>query len=337
MAGRCEMNAYSDIPDYSSLLAIPVSDVLAYFGKRTGHRGYMYYSPFRDEREPSMRVTVNSADGTWVWADYGGSPTGGRRVDGGGVLEMVRRLSGVSGDSGAVSVLREIAAGRGCPEVPDVSPPERETGIVIDDVSAVFTSGPVRRYATRVRRIPEPLLGRYCRQVRYHPRSDPSRSYIAIGFPNNAGGWALRGRGAGAKLNSAWGLTTLGPDGSLMADGRAASTRGLLFEGFMDFLSYLAWRGVLEPGADVCVLHSASNIVHAREWALSHGAVRSFFDNDRAGDTATEALASWCGEAGLDFRDGRGAYASSNDLNEAWQAEAASRTERPGKCRGAGR
>lgn len=331
------MNAYSDIPDYSSLLAIPVSDVLAYFGKRTGHRGYMYYSPFRDEREPSMRVTVNSADGTWVWADYGGSPTGGRRVDGGGVLEMVRRLSGVSGGSGAVSVLREIAAGRGCPEVTDVSPPERETGIVIDDVSAVFTSGPVRRYATRVRRIPEPLLGRYCRQVRYHPRSDPSRSYIAIGFPNNAGGWALRGRGAGAKLNSAWGLTTLGPDGSLMADGRAASTRGLLFEGFMDFLSYLAWRGVLEPGADVCVLHSASNIVHAREWALSHGAVRSFFDNDRAGDTATETLASWCGEAGLDFRDGRGAYASSNDLNEAWQAEAASRAERPGKCRGGGR
>lgn len=331
------MNAYSDIPDYSSLLAIPVSDVLAYFGKRTGHRGYMYYSPFRDEREPSMRVTVNSADGTWVWADYGGSPTGGRRVDGGGVLEMVRRLSGVSGDSGAVSVLREIAAGRGCPEVPDVSPPERETGIVIDDVSAVFTSGPVRRYATRVRRIPEPLLGRYCRQVRYHPRSDPSRSYIAIGFPNNAGGWALRGRGAGAKLNSAWGLTTLGPDGSLMADGRAASTRGLLFEGFMDFLSYLAWRGALEPGADVCVLHSASNIVHAREWALSHGAVRSFFDNDRAGDTATETLASWCGEAGLDFRDGRGAYASSNDLNEAWQAEVASRSEHLGKCRGAGR
>ena len=218
-----------------------------------------------------------------------------------------------------------------------MSPPERETGIVIDDVSAVFTSGPVRRYATRVRRIPEPLLGRYCRQVRYHPRSDPSRSYTAIGFPNNAGGWALRGRGAGAKLNSAWGLTTLGPDGSLMADGRAASTRGLLFEGFMDFLSYLAWRGVLEPGADVCVLHSASNIVHAREWALSHGAVRSFFDNDRAGDTATEALASWCGEAGLDFRDGRGAYASSNDLNEAWQAEAASRSERPGKGRGAGR
>ena len=337
MAGRCEMNAYSDIPDYSSLLAIPVSDVLAYFGKRTGHRGYMYYSPFRDEREPSMRVTVNSADGTWVWADYGGSPTGGHHVDGGGVLDMVRRLSGVSGDSGAVSVLREIAAGRGCPEVPDVSPPERETGIVIDDVSAVFTSGPVRRYATRVRRIPEPLLGRYCRQVRYHPRSDPSRSYTAIGFPNNAGGWALRGSGSGAKLNSAWGLTTLGPDGSLRTDGSASSSRGLLFEGFMDFLSYLAWRGVLEPGADVCVLHSASNVVHAREWALSHGAVRSFFDNDRAGDTATEALASWCAEAGLDFRDGRGAYASSNDLNEAWQAEAASRSERPGKGRGAGR
>lgn len=319
----------------SNLLAVPVSDVLAYFGKRTGHRGYMYFSPFRDEREPSMRVTVNSADGSWVWADYGGSPTGGRHVDGGGVLEMVRRLSGAVGDAEAVSVLREIAA---CSEsaILEAEPMRdrrqaKENGIVIDDVSAEFTCGSLLRYAVEVRRIPEPLLKRYCRQLRYHPRSAPSRSYTAIGFPNNAGGWALRGSGRGAKLNSAWGLTTLGPDGSLRADGSAASPRCLLFEGFMDFLSYLAWRGVSAPDADVCVLHSASNLVHARDWAMAHAAVRSFFDNDRAGDTATGTLASWCEGAGIDYKDGRGAYASRKDLNEAWQAVAAAGKERPGK------
>lgn len=309
------------------LFAVPVVDILSYFGKRIDHRSYMYYSPFREESEPSMRVTVNRNDGTWVWADYGGVPEGGRHVDGGGVLEMVRRLAGVSTDAAAMGVLEEIGRSRGIEVIREESRVERkkvkDSGIVIDDVSGTFSRRSIRDYAVNVRCIPLPLLERYCRQVKYHSKADSSRFFTVIGFPNNAGGFAMRGSGENRKMNNVWGLTTLGPDGVLRKDASVASDKCALFEGFMDFLSYMAWRGAQEPGMDVCVLHSASNAVHAKGWVEAHGAVRCFFDNDDAGSRATELVASWCG--GKDFKDGRSAYAGHKDINEAWKEAVAKR------------
>ena len=100
----------------------------------------------------------------------------------------------------------------------------------------------------------------------------------------------------------------------------------------MDYLSFLAWKGVMEPGADVCVLNSTSNVSRAKDWVLAHAKVRTFFDNDASGDQATREVAGWCAEAGLDFRDGRGAYLAVNDLNDAWTAELSRRRERERGC-----
>ena len=314
----------SDSADKKLLLSIPVVDVLAHYGKRVDHRGYMYYSPFRDEATPSMRVTVNRADGTWMWADYGGVPSGGKFVDGGGCLDLVCRLGNLSGYGEAMAVLEEIAAGTGREVIRRESEAFRRqapkaSGIVIDAVSPEFTRRSLVRYATKVRGIPMSLLSRYCRQVTYHTKADASRTYTVIGFPNNAGGWALRGSGDGRKINSVWGLSTIGSDGTLRKDASASSDKCLLFEGFMDFLSFLSWRGTDSPGADVCVMHSASNAVHVRDYVLAHDKVRTFFDNDEAGTRATEMVRAWCGEAGKDFKDGRTAYSEYNDVNDAWK------------------
>ena len=308
--------------DKQCLLTIPVADVLSYYGKHAGHCGDMYRSPFRDENIPSMHVTA-FPDGTWVWADFGGSPSPGKHVDGGGILDMVRRLSGLSTNEEAFGVLAEIARNRGIyVSAPDPSvrrtSASREPAIVVDSVSESFSRRSILNYATSVRRIPRDILERYCRQVTYHPVSRPSLHFTVIGFPNNAGGWALRGSRAGDKRNSGWGITTIGADGSVRPDASSSCDRCVLFEGFMDFLSWLAWRGVREPGMDVCVLHSTANVAHAKAFVLSHGVVRTFFDNDRAGTAATESVGGWCSEAGLDFKDGRGAYAGCNDVNEAW-------------------
>lgn len=316
-------NTYSDTT-HRLLFATPVADVLSHYGKRTDHRGYMYYSPFRDESVPSMRVTVNRNDGTWVWADFGGQPQAGKRADGGGCLDLVRRLGNLHSDAEAFCVLEEIAQRRGIRPVTPAEPKAahrtgRESGIVIDEVSGAFSRRSLRRYAIEERCIPEDLLVRYCKQVSYHSRAAANRRFTAIGFPNNAGGWALRGSGGDRKLNSAWGLSTFGPDGVLHVDGIPLSGKCALFEGFMDFLSYLAWRGVENPGMDVCVLHSAANAVHAKGFVLAHESVRTFFDNDDAGERATALVRSWCEDAGLDFKDGRGAYARWNDVNDAWK------------------
>lgn len=317
------------------LFTIPVADVLSWFGKRADHRGYMYYSPFRDEVEPSMRVTVNPATGTWLWADYGGTPEMGKKADGGGCLDLVRRLGNHSSDAEAFKVLREIAASRGIEVIEEESRRERlraekPSGVVVDDVAVRFTRRNLVRYAGEQRGIPESILSRYCRQVTYHARSNGARHFIVIGFPNNAGGYALRGTGPAkvSKRNSESGISTFSPDGTFCPDGTVSSSKCALFEGFMDFLSYLAWKGDDKPGIDVCVLNSTSMVGYAESWILGHDSVRCFFDNDESGNKATQAVARWCARSGKDFKDGRGAYVGYDDLNDAWMAEISRRKEK---------
>ena len=322
----------SNINSNGLLFTIPVVDVLSFYGKRVDHRGYMYYSPFRDESAPSMRVTVSPKDGTWVWADFGGEPGSGTKVSGGGIIDMVRLLEGLSADtkenrSVAFRRLRDIASSRGYAVIEEESREERRkarrpAGIVLDDVQEGFTRRNLVRYASVERGIPLSLLERYCRQVTYHSVADPSRRFTVIGFPNDGGGYALRGTGSPqrSKRNYLSGVSTFSADGTHAPGASVAGTKCVLFEGFFDFLAWMAWRGVREPGMDACVLNSTANLAQARSWILSHGSVRSFFDNDGAGDRATETLAAWCAEEGKDFRDGRGAYEGVDDVNEAWCA-----------------
>lgn len=323
----------------NTLYTIPVVDVLSYYGKRVDHVGYMYYSPFREEATPSMRITQRG-DGTWLWADYGGTPAPGRKADGGGCYELVRRLSGLSSKKAVFDELRRIAESRGvvpvetAGTVPERRPRRRTPStIVVDGVPGPFTNRVLMGYAASVRGIPFPILDRYCREVSYHTVTRPGRRYFAIGFPNDEGGWVLRGASKGSgKHVTVSGVSTFGPDGSVRRDGDTPFERGLMFEGFMDFLSFLAWKGVTEPGADVCVLNSTANVSRSKEWVLAHPKVRTFFDNDASGDQATSEVEGWCREAGLDFRDGRGAYPGVNDLNDAWTAELERRRVRERSC-----
>lgn len=308
------------------LLDVSVVDVLSYFGKRVDHRRYMYFSPFRDEAEPSMKVSQLAGGGS-VWYDFG-------MGEGGGVKDMVARLLGVSLDSERVmETIHEIA---GKPrqearadEPARISRSPKESAIVV--VSAVPVDGEdnvVKRaakrrllnYFTVTRGIPMEVLSYFCKVVCYYSVDKPEVHIAAIGFENNAGGYALRGTGR-LKSNSKWAVTTLDSRGKLCPVSVTSCDKGELFEGFTNFLSKVAYRyngGLgIEPGVDTCVLHSASNVAHSRNWVLAHKRIRTFFDNDAAGDRATEIVRSWCEEAGIDFKDGRSAYLGYNDINEA--------------------
>ena len=190
------------------------------------------------------------------------------------------------------------------------------SGIVIDRISDVFDRAYLVKYAERERGIRKGLLERYCRQVTYHPRSAPERKFTVIGFPNNGGGYALRGTTANSKKTTLCDITALSPTGKLVPDDEVSSKRCYIFEGFMDFLSWLAWSGKDIPGADVCVLNSVSNLSRAKTWLLAHEGVRCFMDNDRAGREAYDRICEICGDR--DVRDGSTVYKEFKDLNEAY-------------------
>lgn len=304
------------------LLTIPVDDVLAHFGKSAVHRGYMYYSPFRSESNRSMRVTVNAADGTWIWYDHG-------MGEGGGCLQMVMRLMGTSSEKEAMQELERIAESRGLSVIAEEVRESRRKASKTEPLRVVavsdgITSRKLRNYFTITRCIPEDILNRYCKEISYRTRSD-GRLMSAAGFPNNGGGYAVRGCGKFKMNYGQTSISTFSNDGVLLADGSASCGKGDMFEGFVNFLSKIVFLrentpATMSTGIDSCVLHSASMVSHAREWVLAHTAIRTFFDNDAAGDRATETVRSWCAEAGIDFKDGRSAYREYNDINDALQA-----------------
>ena len=314
----------ADARTYQNLIT-PVTSVLAFFGKSTEHRGYMYFSPFHDETSPSMHVKVN-ADGTWVWADFSMSASNGNPL-GGGCLDLVKELASRDArysERKPVDILREIAGATPSEVYSSRSIRSRvssETGAVVDSVNVGVVRRSLLSYGVFKRCIPESLLNRYCSEVSYHPVAKPGRSFYAIGFRNDADGWVIRSAGKRGKLNVGHAcVTTLDKNGAHVKGGSPSSSSLYLFEGFMDFLSFLAWCGYTVPGVDAVILHSTSLVGMAKDWVQQHGEVRCFFDNDKAGTVATEIVRGWCEEKDIRFMDGRTAYKEHNDINEAWQA-----------------
>lgn len=291
-------------------------DLLAYYGKRVDHVKYMYYSPFRDEDSPSM--CVREKDGMDIWVDYGAAITeddrkAGRKFHGGGLIDMAMELGGLSKKE-AVELLKTIQPGHAAildeKTVTRKTSRTEESGIIIDKISDKFTNSILIDYATEKRCIPIDILNRYCSQIKYHLRSNPSRSYIKIGFKNNEGGWALRGNKS--KISSGSGISTFNASGELTSV--PSTGRAFVFEGFFDFLAWVAWNGGETPMTDACVLNSVSNLHRAESWLKEHKEIAVCFDNDLAGQNAFKQVSEVC--KGSIVKDCSGIYNGFNDLND---------------------
>ena len=150
----------------------------------------------------------------------------------------------------------------------------------------------------------DPAIARtYCREVRY---TIGGKEYFAIGFRNDAGGWELRNplfKGSSTPKN----ITTL----------NNGSDTAMVFEGFIDFLSYLSLKANPTPAIDTTVLNSVVNLQKAVPFLARHRVVHAFFDNDEAGRKALARL-----EESLPLSeviDQSVFYRDHKDLNEYWQ------------------
>ncbi len=127
-----------------------------------------------------------------------------------------------------------------------------------------------------------------------------NKSYFAVGFRNNAGGWELRNR-------YFKGCTS-----------KAPTTRHgdyptcLVFEGFMDYLSFLTLKRNPTPPYNVAVLNSVTNLAKAVPFIASHEQVYAYLDNDEAGRKATAELKIVC----RNLSDQSVHYRPHNDLND---------------------
>ena len=152
------------------------------------------------------------------------------------------------------------------------------------------------------------LAKRECKELRFMNADKP---YFAIGFPNMAGGFEVRNRyykGCVAPKD----ITYIRQQGE-------PRSMCYLFEGFMDYLSFLTIRTNDHPDhprlteQDYMVLNSVSNIGKAEQLLRQYSRIGSFLDNDHSGRNAYDNLKRILGDS---LQDLSIHYAGYNDLNE---------------------
>ena len=174
-------------------------------------------------------------------------------------------------------------------------------------LEVVPLSSPALYSYLRQRGINTELAKRECREVRYLTDGKP---YFAVGFPNRSGGYEIRNKffkGCIAPKD----ITHI----------RQEQTRETccLFEGFMDYLSFLTLRLERCPdrpdldGQDYIVLNSTSNLSKAIRPLGGYGRIHCFLDNDKAGMEAVQELRE---KYGMRVRDASHIYGEYNDLND---------------------
>ncbi|WP_416996966.1 toprim domain-containing protein [Alistipes dispar] len=275
--------------DAKTINRFPIRDYLAGLGIRPAKdRGYygMYRSPMREDRTPSMKVDYARN----LWIDYGAG-------DGGTLIDLVMRLERCDAGEAMRRMEQRIS---GTPSFSfhgngNSVPPHRESAIMVEKVQLLENPALVAYLTKRGIRIE--IAREHCREVRY---SINDREYFAIGFRNDAGGWELRSR-------YFKGSTSKAPTTQ-----NGGHTDCLVFEGFMDYLSFMTLKGQPHTVQDIVVLNSVTNLGRAKPFIASHEQVYTYLDNDDAGRRATAELKAAC----RNLSDQSGHYRQHKDLNE---------------------
>ena len=275
--------------DAKAINKFPIRDYLAARGIRPiKERGYygLYHSPLREDHTPSMKVDYDKN----LWIDYG---TG----KGGTLIDLVMRVERC--DAGeAIRLMEQRISGMSSFSFHGNSNPvprHRESAITIEEVRPLENPALLAYLTERGNDLSAARV--HCSEVYYRVAD---KSYFAVGFRNDAGGWELRNRyfkGCSSKAP-----TTR----------RGDYPTCLVFEGFMDYLSYLTLKRNPNPPHNIAVLNSVTNLAKAVPFIVSHEQVYAYLDNDEAGRKATVELKTAC----RNLSDQSVHYRPHNDLND---------------------
>lgn len=175
-------------------------------------------------------------------------------------------------------------------------------------IEIVSLSSPALFAYLQERGINTELAKRECKELRSFRDGKP---YFAIAFPNASGGYEIRNK-------YFKGCTAL-KDITHVRQQEEPKETCFVFEGFMDYLSFLTIRKQRSPeypdlnAQDYIILNSTSNLSKALYPLGDYERIHCFLDNDDAGRKAVEVIQS---EYGLQVRDSSHLYSGYKDLND---------------------
>lgn len=262
---------------------------------KENNRYGIYNSPFREDHNASMKVDYNQN----LWIDYG---TG----EGGSIIDLVYKLEKCS-VCDAIKKLdgNSFSFHRNALETEEKQKPEPEPIMRITGIAPI-NSLPLIDYFHE-RKINIEIARLHCKEINY---SVNGKSYFAVAFPNNAGGYELR---------SKYFKGCIAPKDITHIRQKETQDSCYVFEGFMDYLSFIVlWEKHNSElpnidKQDYIVLNSVSNVQKAIPQLVSYGNIHCFLDNDVAGKRAFQKIQE---AYALRVRDASKHYANYKDLND---------------------
>ena len=283
--------------DLSRIKRYPIVEYLERKGVKPVRRtaAYaLYCSPLREETHPSFKVDTEKN----LWIDYGEGRGGSiidlcMRMEGCTLSEAIRRLGQNAPVNDTYSFLNDFVPNNSQPMMA-INGARRLIGIS-DTLPPYF-----QEYLMKERCIDLEKATPFLKCISYEVRG---RRYQAIGFANLSGGYELRDDKTFKGTIAPKDITPIFTD-------RAEPV--CIFEGFMDFLSFLSMK---EEITNHClVMNSVSNVARTIRYLndrhLTH--IRSFLDNDEAGRRAVQDFI----KAGFHVEDMNIHYKDFKDLNE---------------------
>lgn len=256
-----------------------------------------YKSPLREETEASFKVNTERNQ----WYDFA-------LGKGGNIIALAQEL--YCSDH-VPYLLKRIEE-----QTPRISPVSFSFGKQsssepnFQQLEIVPLSSPVLLTYLQERGINIALAKRECNEARF---THHGKRYFAIAFPNVSGGYEIRNR---------YFKGCIAPkEISHIKQPETARKTCYVFEGFMDYLSFLTLRLESCPKypelerQDYMVLNSVANVSKALYPLGSYERIHCFFDNDRAGMEALQQIRMEYGRD-LYIRDASQTYSGCKDLNE---------------------
>lgn len=251
----------------------------------------MYLSPLRAEKHASFKVNTEINQ----WYDFG-IGKGGNIID---LAELLYKSSDVS------YLIHQIE--RNAPSNVPASLPTAQSTLQKNSFEQLQVQPLIHPALIKYleeRCIDVETARTVCKELHFDTRG---RHYFGIGFPNIAGGYEIR---------NPFFKGCIAPKDISHFYAEEPKKVCFVFEGFMDFLSFMTLRRKENDGLkrqDYLVLNSVSNIQKALESLSHYENVQCFLDNDEAGKNAYKQLSEELGSLVLDSSS---LYSDFKDLND---------------------
>ncbi len=241
---------------------------------------YWYKSPLRDEKNPSFKV--NSFKN--LWFDFGIG-------EGGDLIKLICLLFKVD-NSNALKILSRNQYSN---HQTDLN--SEDSKVIITNVKELSNIQLINYLDSR--KIKSHFAKKYCKEVSFKLKD---RNFYAIGFQNDSKGYELRCKYFKGSCTPK-DVTLIKNNADIL----------LVFEGFIDFLSWFDCKLFFAGNHDFLILNTLSFLNKSKALIKEYKEVLLFLDNDEAGKKAAADLIGSSLSKCIDMSTG---YLESKDLND---------------------